>query len=531
MQNLPSRPHQPISITTDWTVRRAHCSLYSNCERQQKPKINTIRALKQTVIALLLIPSLLISGSKATTQALPELSDTSAQFMNSAQEKIFGKQVMLNIRASSHYSDDVLLLDYFNTLTANIAIHSPRDFGKTTTSLAVNTEINAFAVPGGYISINTGLMDNAHSVDELASVIAHELGHQSQRHIARSIERSKQLTIPTAAAMIGGLLIGGQLGTAALLGSQAAAGADRLAYSRKFEREADTTGMKMLADSGYDPEGMPAFFGQLERRGRLYGGIMPEFLKTHPVTLDRIADARSRAARLTPAPNIAKTPPDRLDFISAKARTRALYSQPLDTVIAELKLASLNEKLSPETRQAASYGLSIAMMRNNDFKGARAVLDALLSEKPQKPIYKLAEAELASKAGNSVKAEQLYQALYDTDKLHPAYSQGYAAALVQNSKYAMATRILRKTLRHSPDTLWAYDSLAQAYAADGKAMNARLTRAQMLKKMGLFARALDILHQTRSGEYADASEYLRARIDDLIKQTEQEKQQMENFKL
>ena len=444
---------------------------------------------------------------------------------------MFGQQVMLNIRAGSNFSDDVLLLDYFSTLTANIAMQSPRAFGKTTTNLAVDPAINAFAVPGGYITINTGLMDNARSVDELASVIAHEIGHQSQRHITRSIERSKQLSLPTAAAMIGGLLIGGQLGTAALLTSQAAAGADRLAYSRTFEREADATGMKMLADAGYDPKAMPSFFGQLEKQSRLYGGTMPEFLSTHPVSSDRIADGMSRAARLIPAPNIAQIPADRLNFVTAKARTRALYGKPLDTVIENLTLASNNEKLARSTQLAAKYGLSIALMRKGDFTRSKTVLAALLAADPQNPVYKLAEAELAYNAGDSIKAEQLYVALYDTDKQHPAYIHGYADALVKNDKNPAAVRILRKTLRHYPDTLWAYDSLAQAYAADGKTMNALFTRAQMLKKMGLFTRTLNLLHQTRSGNYPDASDYLRASIDDLIKQTEQEKERLDNFKL
>ena len=492
--------------------------------------------MKNTALALLLIPmtmipAMIIPGSNIQAQGLPELSDASVLVMNASQEKMFGQQVMLSIRASSTFSEDVLLLDYFSTLTANIAMHSPRPFGKTTTNLAVDPAINAFAVPGGYITINTGLMDNARSVDELASVVAHEIGHQSQRHITRSIQRSKQLSIPTAAAMIGGLLIGGQIGTAALLGSQAAAGADRLAYSRTFEREADATGMKMLADAGYDPKAMPAFFGQLEKQSRLYGGVMPEFLSTHPVSSDRIADGLSRATRLSRASDIAETPVNRLTFEDAKARTLALYGKPLDTVIKKLMLASTNEKLNIKARLAAEYGLSVALTRQGKFERAKTVLISLLSSAPLNPIYKLAEAELAYKSGDTSTAEQLYLALYDTDKQHPAYIHGYANALVKNGNNAAAIRILRKTLRHQPDTLWAYDSLAQAYAADAKTMNALFTRAQMLKKIGLYTRTLNLLHQTRSGSYPDSSDYLHASIDDLIKQTEHAKQQLESFKL
>ncbi len=462
---------------------------------------------------------------------LPELSDTSAMVMNADQEKMFGKQVMLSVRRQSTFSEDVLLVDYFSTLTANIALHSPRAFGKTTTNVAVDPAINAFAVPGGYITINTGLIENTRNEDELASVIAHEIGHQSQRHISRSIERSKQLTIPATAALLGGILLGGQAGAAAVLGSQAVVGADSLAYSRMFEREADATGMTMLADSGYDPKAMPAFFGQLEEQSRLYGGIMPEFLSTHPVSSDRIADGMSRAASLVPASDIARPAPDRLDFAHAKTRTIALYDKRPDNVIEQFKLAAGKTENSNDERALALYGLGIAYMRQAQYQDASVAIHDALKLKPEQPLLHLALAEIQLAAQQGIEAEGLYQSLYLSDKDHPAYAYGYAKALTLNGKFSESIRLLRKNLRHHPDNLWAYDLLAEAYAGDKQTMNARFVRAQMLKKMGLYTATINLLNQTIKGKYPDQSDYLIASIKDLLAQTEQAKRQLDQFKL
>jgi len=483
------------------------------------------------LIRISLLSILTLSAQSPLAQGLPELSDTSALIMNAAQEKMFGQQVMLSVRSRSVFSDDVLLIDYFSQLTANIALHSPRDFGKTIANVVIDPAINAFAVPGGYITINTGLIENTRSEDELASVIAHELGHQSQRHISRSIERSKQLSIPATAALIGGLLIGGQAGTAAVLTSQAAVGADRLAFSRTFEREADATGMTMLAAAGYDPKAMPEFFGQLEEQSRLYGGIMPEFLSTHPVSSDRIADGLSRAASLHPAEHIARQPADRLDFAHAKTRTHALYGKPLDKILEEFKLSANDPDSTPAQREIAQYGLGMALMRNGDYAKAQATIKQSLVQNPQQALLTLALAEINLAAQQNIEAESEYAVLYQSDKNHPAYAYGYTKALTRNGKYPQAIRILRKTIRHHPDSLWAYELLSEGYAGDQQTMNALFIRAQMLKKMGLYTATINLLNQANSGSYPDTSDYLKASISDLLKQTEEAKRRLDNFKL
>ncbi|MCP4011027.1 MAG: M48 family metalloprotease, partial [Proteobacteria bacterium] len=388
-----------------------------------------------------------------------------------------------------------------------------------------------FAVPGGYITVNTGLIENTRNEAELASVIAHEIGHQSQRHISRSIERSKQLTLPATAAMIGGLLLGGQAGTAAILSTRAAVASDQLSYSRTFEREADATGMNILAAAGYDPEAMPSFFSQLENQSRLYGGSVLEFLSTHPVNSDRIADGRSRASRLKPAVDIPPTPADRLDYHHAQARTLALYNKPVDAVIKRFEHILDNNLASAREKQIARYGLIIAYFRNEEFKNSVTTLQKLRREAPKNPLYLLAEAELAQASRDFSFAVNLYHQLYQSDPSHPAHIKGYTQALIHNGDNPAAIRILRKTIRHRPEFDWPYGMLARAYAADGKILNAIFIEAQELGNIGLYTRALSLLHQQAKRAYPDSSEYLTASIDGLIKKLEEEKRQLDNFDL
>ncbi len=464
-------------------------------------------------------------------QDLPELSDSAALIMNTEQEKMFGKQVMLNVRASSSLSNDVLLLDYFSTLAGRLARQSPRDFGAITASLAIDPTINAFAVPGGYITINTGLIENTRSEAELASVIAHEIGHQSQRHIARSIERSKQLSLPAKAAMLGGLLLGGQAGTAAILSAQAALVSDQLSYSRTFEREADATGMNMLAAAGYEPVAMANFFSQLEKQSRLYGGSVIEFLSTHPVSSDRIADGRSRAHGLKRAPGPEPTAADRLDYQHAEARALALYNEPPDSVIKTFEHTLNNTQLSAREQQVAAYGLAIAYTRKDDYTNAYKILHQLRKTAPNNPLYRLLEAELALASGDAALAKNLFEQLYESDKAHPGYTKGYTQALINNGDTAPAIRILRKTIRHEPEFDWPYGMLARAYADEGKMLNAILVEALELERVGLYGRALTLLTQQQQTPHPDSSEYLTASINSLITRLQEEKRKLDNFDL
>jgi beta-barrel assembly-enhancing protease len=172
----------------------------------------------------------------------------------------------------------------------------------TLVALVDSRQLNAFAVPGGVVGVNAGLFAFAEEEAALVSVLAHELGHLSQRHYARGQARAEQTQVPAMAAMLAGMLIaaagGGDAGIGVAMGSQAAFIQDQLAYSRRFEQEADRIGLQAMAQAGYDPQAMVRMFRAMQRMASLQGGNPPEFLLTHPVTESRISDTQDRAGQL-----------------------------------------------------------------------------------------------------------------------------------------------------------------------------------------------------------------------------------------
>ena len=480
-------------------------------------------------ITLSIILGFYLLSSTASAQSLPELSDSASLVLNAEQEKMVGQQIMLNVRQRTPFSNDALLQNYIYQLTVQLAKHSPRAFGAISPNLALDSAINAFAVPGGYVTINTGLIENTDSEDELAAVIAHEIGHHSQRHISRSIERSKQFSLPATAALIGGILIGGQVGTAAILSTQAIIGADRLTYSKIFEGEADATGMQILADAGYSTAAMPAFFSQLEKRNRLMGGQLPAFLSTHPVSSDRIADSLSRIQRLKSAPRPPPLHP--LDYAHAKIRIQALYASPLDAIINQLSADATDPSTDAQARQIANYGLTLAYIRKGAFEDARSSLNRMTIAQTSNKLIKLTEAELALASGKPATAINIYTELYQQDTNNTVYLRGYAQALIQSKDYAKVIRTLRKSLRRAPEQLWAYEMLAQAYGTQGNTLNALYNKVQGLNRSGQYTKALDLLSGQESVVHSDQSTYLSASIEDLKQQILRAKLRLDDFKL
>ena len=470
----------------------------------------------------------LITTCPAQAQSLPDLNDSASLVLNAQQEKMLGQQIMLSVRKRAQFSEDRLLLEYLEKLAERLAVHSPRPVGALQLSLLIDPTINAFAAPGGFISLNTGLIHHVQSEAELAAVIAHEIGHHSQRHIARSIERSKQLTLPATAALIGGLLIGGQAGAAAVISTQAAVGADRLAYGRAFEAEADASGMAILGSAGFDPKAMPAFFNQLEKQNQLVGNQAPNFLRTHPVSSDRIADSFDRAQRTTISLEDTRTNAT-LDFAHAKARATALYQPSITRVIKQFEQAVANTEPSEE-RLSEHYGLALSYQRLGQFNQARQQIDILKRLSPDNALYVYAYAALLTEEGALDDSLIAYHSLYMRDATSAPTVYGYANTLILNNQAELAIQILRKTLRHSKKP-WAYSLLARAYGTNDQTLNALLSRANELKLNGQYGAALKLLEQLGNIKHADQSSYLIARVEDLLKQTKTAKHQLEAFKL
>jgi beta-barrel assembly-enhancing protease len=236
--------------------------------------------------------------SHADLADLPSMGDTAGQLISPEQEKQFGESFMRQIRRSGKLVQDPELNDYLQQLGYRLAAASDAPGYGFTFFLVDDPSINAFAGPGGYIGVHTGLLLAARNESELAGVLAHEIAHVTQRHLLRAYEAAQRMSLPTAAALLAAILIGSQdsqAGQAALVGLQAASAQYQINFTRANEHEADRVGIQTLVRSGIDPRGMPDFFERLHQQTRLYGNRLPEFLSTHPVTTSRIAETAARA--------------------------------------------------------------------------------------------------------------------------------------------------------------------------------------------------------------------------------------------
>jgi predicted Zn-dependent protease len=252
--------------------------------------------------------ALLPTPALAQYNNLPALGDTASEDFNTGTERRLGDAIMREIRRDPDYLDDPVLLEYLQSLwqpllSAAQALGDVDDDLKDRFAyepfLVRDRSVNAFALPGGFVGVHLGLMAITQTRDELASVLAHEMTHVNQRHIAQGFANSKKQSILTAAAMIIGILAaarsgGGDAANAMILGGQAVGIQGQLNFSRQMEREADRIGMAMMSTAGFEPSGMAAMFERLQNASRLndYGGF--PYLRSHPLTTDRIGEARAR---------------------------------------------------------------------------------------------------------------------------------------------------------------------------------------------------------------------------------------------
>jgi len=238
-----------------------------------------------------------ISISLASPTNLPSLGGGGTS-MTLEQERVIGNSIMRQIRASFPLDYDPLTTDYIQSLGNRLKSASHTPSGGFRFFVVNDNTINAFALPGGNIGVHTGLITTAQSEDELAGVLAHEIAHVTQRHIARMVDRGRQSTAPTIAAIVASILLATaspELGQGALAATLGAATQMSINFTRSNEEEADRIGIGILSNAGLDPRAMPLFFERMLQANRYNEFNYPEFLRTHPVTENRIADARARA--------------------------------------------------------------------------------------------------------------------------------------------------------------------------------------------------------------------------------------------
>ena len=279
---------------------------------------------------LRILLALTLAVQPAIAADLPDLGEVSRQYFSDQEEQTLGRAIMRDVYADPRYLDDPVAETYLNQLGYRLVSVSSRNQRDFTFFVVDDPSINAFALPGGNVGVHTGLLLAAQSESELASVIAHEIAHVTQDHMARMVAAQSQSYWPTMAALALALLASranSNVAGAAIASSQAYALQNQLSFSRDYEREADRLGYDMLARAGFDPHAMSVFFERLQRANRFYDTSAPAYLRTHPITSERIADMGARSESVPYHQG-----PDSLDFQLVRARLRARQDNPTDAL-------------------------------------------------------------------------------------------------------------------------------------------------------------------------------------------------------
>ena len=464
---------------------------------------------------------------------LPNLGDTSREDLSPAMERKIGEEIMRGIRGDRDYLDDAPLLEYLNTFGNALVAARPSVRGETNYDyffFAVrDPQLNAFALPGGFIGVHSALVLAAQTEAELASVLSHEIGHVAQRHIARMLGQQRQDALMPLAAMLLAALAsraGGDVAMGVFAAGQGLAIQRQLNFGRDAEREADRIGFQIMGEAGFDTTGMVAFFGRMQAASRSYSDLMPAYLQTHPLTTERIADIQ---ARIREQPY--KQRPDSLSFHLARARARVLQDDSVQGLLnAKAVFKTQLEQQSRFQVVAAHYGLSFVAVKQGKPFDAQKELDAanaalhrpagphvFTSGGTQDPNSLLAAMGLEVLLMPAQKKEVAQQALTAADAARQQFplSRGiahqYAEALMAAGKLEQATLYLRDQVQLYKEEPELYDLLAKAYADQGKMTLQHMALAESYVLQGATMAALDQLTIARKS--TDATFYDQAVID------------------
>ena len=415
-----------------------------------------------------LIATLLLIGSVSGTDfQLPNIGDPSGQLITPKEERELGEAFMRQLRHSVPLVHDPEIDAYVTSLGNRLVASSDSPGTSFTFFVVKDPSINAFAGPGGYIGIHSGLILAAETESELAGVLAHEIAHVTQKHLLRAYDAASRMNLPSAAAMLAAILVATQAseaGMAAMASVQAANIQRQINFTRANEKEADSIGMQALSRSGFDPMGMPVFFERLQQATRYYGDQAPPFLRTHPVTTDRIAEAQARVAQLKEEAG-GKLTYDSLSFRLTRAKLRVVIADDAKQALSYFEQElSAREKPDPSLR----YGYALALQAVGRLSESSKILTDMIREDPDRIAYRLALADVELDQGKTEKALSRYT---DALKLYPANPMimgYYASALLKAGQSEKAKKIAEEILRGSPTpSPQSYYLMAEAAGAAG----------------------------------------------------------------
>lgn len=445
------------------------------------------------------------AGGQSSRIRLPDFGDSSSSVLTRSDEARLGEAFLREILASKDLLRDAEVQAYVNDVGFKLVEAS--EAGSTPFRFVVFDDplINAFAGPTGVIGVNSGLLLAARNESEFAAVVAHEIAHVTQRHLARAFELDDRNSIATMAGVLAALVLAsqsseaGQAALATVIGSRTQS---QLDFTRANEVEADAIGIEILAAAGFDPRAMATFFEQLQTSHR-YIRLPPEFLSTHPVTTSRIGESRGRAEQYP-----YKQYEDSPEFAFARAKLRVLTegaSKSLDAFTRELSQGAGTHK------GAVRYGQGLALIGLKRWQEAEPVLSELLKRYPKAHSVLDAYSTVLFNLGEVGRAEKLLRDRLDVYLFDRVLTLALGRLLIDDSRAGEAVVLMNAYIQREAQDASAYELLAKAYDRRGETAASFAALAENRYYTGRLLLAIQHLEQaqrTGGGDY-----YLGSRID------------------
>lgn len=447
---------------------------------------------------------------------LPDIGSSAEVSLSVEEERALGEAFMRSVRQRYNLLEDPVVSGYVQDLGHRLGAHVegyPFDF---TFFVVDDPQINAFAGPAGYIGVNAGLVQATESEDELASVVAHEIAHLTQRHYNRSFETANKLTLSTAAAVIAAILIGNQnpeASEAILAAGVAGSAQSQINFTRANEAEADRVGMQLLIEGGFNPRAMPSFFEKLQQRTRIYSSGFPEFLRTHPVTLSRISDSRNRAEQYPYKPRSEAT-----NYYLAQQKLQLLAHDDPKVLVRQQR--EIIDKGKYRDLHAARYGYALALIASGEYEKADEVLETLIQKDRERVPYLLAKAQVRIEAGRMEDAAAVLKDALALYPYHKPLTLAYARALLTLGRTQTSKTLLEEHIRTRSADPAVYKLLAQAEKADGDVVASHQALAEYFYLNGYLHQAIS--HLQVALRNAEQDSHARSRIEARLNQLESE---------
>ena len=469
-----------------------------------------------------------VAPARAQGNQLPALGDVAADDLSPANERRLGEAIMIEARRDPLYLADPDTEEYLNALGYKLVAASPARHTDFEFFAARDPMLNAFALPGGFIGVHSGLVLGAANESELAAVLAHEIGHVEQRHIARMLAKQREGSYIAIGALLLALLAARSSSAssadatqAAIAVGQAAAVQQQLNFSREAEREADRIGFQILINAGFDPAAMSTFFGRLQQGTRIYETAAPAYLRTHPLTVERMSDIQNRVRELRVRPR-----PDSLEFHLVRARLRVLQDESVQGLRdSATHFRSQIEQRSATSIAAAYYGLALALLKLNETSvGLEAARNARrASPAPSAMLDKLlSQAQLAAARSDADRAEALRLAREATQRypLSRLTSLHYVDTLQKAEQHDAAVGYLREQLAVPRSDPRLFERLALSYERLGRRALQHQATAEMYVLRGAGTAAVEQLQLARRAN--DADFYTMSEVDARLRQLTQQ---------